>query len=202
MEMKLTKSFILMFIFGLFCAFPINIFAANMTLSFDISFDSLALRVENLSKFNRVAPFKRGVVAIFLLANKTGYIFADKSWKFLSKNAASPNFRKALPMNNRNKPKLLSLTPLDLTSFRQCSPSDPKPIDFSRLYVKSLIKNPGGKADSFIPTSIHELIISDKRISELKEIPEQFVPNEVKKAFDKEIEKIAEEENSPEYGYW
>lgn len=202
MAVKLTRSFMFMFIFGLYCVFPINIFAANIVLSFDISFDSLALRVENLSKFNRVAPFKRGVIAIFLLANKDGYIFADESWQFLPNNAASPNFRKALPTNNRNKPKLLSLTPLDLTNFKPCNTTDPKPVDFSQLFVKSIIKNPGEKADSFISTSIHKLAIKDKRISEVKEISEESVPNKVKSSFEKEIEKIAAEENSPEYGYW
>lgn len=176
-------------------------FANQIDLSLSICFNSLSLEVVNNSRFDYISPFKRGGTTIFLISTESGYIFKNKYWKLLPANSLVKSI-KSLPSNRGNAPLALSLTPQDLSHYMPLDKESQNPLNFHHLFVRALIKSPGEKAGSFISTSIYELIIKDNRISEIKEISNESIPIKVKQAFDKEIEKIATEENSTEYGYW
>lgn len=171
-------------------------FANQIDLSLSLCFNSLALEAVNNSGFDKIFPFKRGVTTIFLISTESGQIFENKYWQYQPVNSTTKSV-KSLPINREKTPLALSLTPQDLSHYLPLK-NGSHPTSFHHLFVKALIKSPCEKADSFISTSINELIIKDKRISEVKEVSDTMVPTEVKVAFEMEIEKITAEENSPE----
>ena len=183
----------------LFLIFSVSSVAENIDLHLSLCFNSLSLEIVNNSRFDSIASFKRGVSTIFLISTETGHMFENIHWKL---SHSVPKNTRYLPQNKGGSPLGISLTPQDLSHYIPLDKSSPYPTDFPQLFVKALIKKPGEKADSFVTTSIYELVIKNNRISEVNEISESFVPNEVQAAFEKEIEKIAAEENSPEFGLW
>jgi hypothetical protein len=146
--------------------------------------------------------FKRGTSAIFLISTKEGHLFKNRCWDLLPASSISNGRARFLESSKKGESNSFAFTSLDLKDYTFSDKSSSRPIDFPRLFVKALIKVPGEKAGSFISTSIHELTLQNNRISEVKDLHEGDVPTEVELAFNKEIEKIAAEENSPKYGYW
>ena len=200
--MEKTLRFIAKLFFITFFFYSIPAFADEITLSFRNDFNRLSLDILNDSNYEWVIPFKRRSAVVFLISNEKGFLFKDKNWDLLPANCPSNGLLKFIPSKKKGKSSSFGRTYLNLTHFIPSDKSSLRPTDFPRLFVKAMLKNPGQKADSFISTSIHELIVQNNRISEIKGIPEESVPNEVKLTFEKEINVIVAEENSPEYGYW
>ena len=168
-------------------------------MSFDIGYHYLSLDLLNKTDYGWLTAFKRGPSAVFLLSTEKGELFKNKNWRLLPPYAMS-NGGRSLPSNKRGRPAIIYCSSSDLSEYISYKDNSHKPTDFSQLYIKALINDPGKKAVSFISTSIHELIIKNNRVSEVKNIAQNSVPKEVQQVFDEEIEKITIEEQSDKYG--
>lgn len=196
-KMKMVFPFFLVLF-----VFPIAVCVAEISLSFDISFGCLSLRVVNNTDLKFVRPFKRGVTGVFLISSPTGHIFSNKNWQFIPANSISHGMVKWLPPKGEKEPKSIALTPVDLSSYLPSNALLPKPTEFSSLFLKALIKNPSQQGNSFIFSPVYLLIVSNKRISEVKDASKESIPRVVLSAFNEEIEKIQSEEKSPQFGDW
>ncbi len=200
MEKAVNHLLILVFIsIAIFFNPTIN-FANGLELSFRLSYHYLSLDLLNKTEFEWLPAFKRGPGAIFLISTEEGELFKNKNWRLLSPYAISTGGGRSLPSNKRDRPAIIYCSSIDLIEYVSYKNDSHKPTDFSHLYIKALINDPGKKAVSFISTSIHELIIKNNRVSEVKDIAQTSVPKKVQQVFDKEIEKIIAEEQSDKYG--
>ena len=169
-------------------------------MSFDVGYHYLSLDLLNKTDYEWLTSFKRGPGAIFLISTENGELFKNKNWRLLSPYAISNGGGRSLPSNRRDRPAIIYCSSIDLIEYVSYKNDSHKPTNFSHLYIKALINDPGKKAVSFISTPIHKLIIKNDRVSEVKKIPQNSVPKEVQQVFDEEIEKITIEEQSDKYG--
>lgn len=200
--MEKNVKHLLIFIFISIAIFfnPTINFANGLELSFRLSYHYLSLDLLNKTDYEWLTAFKRGPGAIFLISTEEGELFKNKNWRLLSPNTPSNGGGRSLPSNKRDRPAIIYCSSIDLVEYVSYKNDSRKPTDFSHLYIKALINDPGKKVMSFISTSIHKLIIKNDRVSEVKEIPQNSVPKEVQQVFDEEIEKITMEEQSDKYG--
>jgi hypothetical protein len=200
--MEKTLKHLLVFVFipiAMFCN-PTTNFANDLELSFRLSYHHLSLDLLNRTEYEWLTSFKRGPGAIFLISTEEGELFKNKNWRLVSPYAISNGGGRSLPSNKRDRPAIIYCSSIDLIDYVSYKNDSLRPTDFSHLYIKALINDPGKEAGSFIHTPIHELIIKSNRISEVKDIVPRSVPKEVLQAFDEETKKIIVEEQSDQYG--
>jgi hypothetical protein len=199
MEAKIKGYFLVLCVLSLF---PSVLLAEELPLSFDICFNGLGLRVENTGDYTFLPAFKRGGAScIFLLSTGKGQLFPCRHWGFVPANAYSRGHVHSLPQKGEG-PKLITVTPDDLSGFKPSESSLPPPTEFPRLFVQAVIKHPDHGPDGFITSSIHEITVKNRKITEVRKISQETVPPEVLSTFAKELEKLRAEENSPDYGIW
>jgi len=201
MEKTIINRFVSISLFALLLISP-PVVADDISLSCDITFDSIGLQVVNRSPFQFVKPFKRGVASIFLISSEAGDIFTSKNWKLLPATAISDGIVKSLPSRSEKEPQLFALTPADLSEFIPPSTSTTRSTENSRLFVKALVRYPGRKFTSIVSSPIYEFDVKNGRVSGLREPSKDAVPNEVTVAFEREIKTIEAEETSTKFGDW
>lgn len=200
--MDKTVKHLLIFVFISIAIFfvPGISFADDIELSFRLSYHYLSLDLLNKTNYEWITLFKRGPRAIFLISTENGELFKNQNWRLLSPYAPSKGGERSLPSNKRDRPAKIYCSSIDLAEYVSYKNDSHKPTDFSHLYIKALINDPGKKAGAFISTPVHKLVIQNDRVSEVKEIPQSSIPKEVQLIFEDEIKKITAEEQSDDYG--